>query len=286
MTTKTILVPTDFSKNANSALDFAIKIAPKINAKIILLHVYHPSYIETDMPKNSIFDELSKVKMDSDTILKELCLKIKNNNEIACQLLNIEGLLVDTILDTIESEKINMVVMGTKGNCVLNGLIVKSNTSIVMENAKCTVVAIPGNTFISNIKKITFATDYFENDITCLIQMAGIAQILKVGIHVLHITDEEYTNESEKKFMEMFAEKVNEHIDFVKISYQVIRDENIEKKMEEYLQKKHTGIFALSKSKEGVLNNFRHKRMITKFICHTKIPLITFYAEKESVSLV
>lgn len=286
MTLKTILVPTDFSNIATSALEFATKIATKENAKIILLHIYDISYIELEMPVSSAFDELLRIKEESEKILKDLCLKINNSKGIECQFLNIEGLIVETILETIESEKINMVVMGTKGNCVLNGILVKSNTSIIMEKAHCTVVAIPDNTYLNSIKKITFATDYIANDITCLIQIAGIAQILNIGIHIIHISDEDYTNESEKDFMDVFIRKVNKKIDFDEISYQIIRDENIENKIEEYLLKKHTGMFAFSKSKQGIFVDFWHKRMITKFVCNTKIPLITFHEKKETVSAV
>jgi nucleotide-binding universal stress UspA family protein len=37
----TILVPTDFSPSAKSALLYAIAIAKRVKAKVIILHVYH-----------------------------------------------------------------------------------------------------------------------------------------------------------------------------------------------------------------------------------------------------
>ncbi len=39
---KTILVRTDFSKNSENAIDYAISIAKKEKYKVILLHAYHP----------------------------------------------------------------------------------------------------------------------------------------------------------------------------------------------------------------------------------------------------
>jgi len=38
---KTILVPTDFSKIARNAIDYAVEIAKLTKAKLILFHVYH-----------------------------------------------------------------------------------------------------------------------------------------------------------------------------------------------------------------------------------------------------
>ena len=51
---KTILVPTDFSKNADSALNYAIEFAKKENAKLILLHTYHVNFMNGDVPYNLI----------------------------------------------------------------------------------------------------------------------------------------------------------------------------------------------------------------------------------------
>ena len=38
---KTIIIPTDFSDCANNASEYAAKLAKSIDAKVLLLHVYH-----------------------------------------------------------------------------------------------------------------------------------------------------------------------------------------------------------------------------------------------------
>ena len=38
---KTILVPTDFSKSASNAAEYAVNLAKEIKATVLLFHVYH-----------------------------------------------------------------------------------------------------------------------------------------------------------------------------------------------------------------------------------------------------
>ncbi len=47
---KNILFPTDFSPNAENALNFAVEIARKINGNLILFHAYSVQLIDPNMP--------------------------------------------------------------------------------------------------------------------------------------------------------------------------------------------------------------------------------------------
>ncbi len=47
---KTIIIPTDFSPVATNALHYAIDMAKKINASLLLLHVYQVPVSYSDVP--------------------------------------------------------------------------------------------------------------------------------------------------------------------------------------------------------------------------------------------
>src|SRR6188768_1364823 len=53
---KTILVPTDFSKNADNACKYAIGIAKETKAKIILMHAYETPVLYTEVPMTMQMD--------------------------------------------------------------------------------------------------------------------------------------------------------------------------------------------------------------------------------------
>ena len=69
---ETILVPTDFSRNAENALKYAVDLAKKEGAKIILMHACHNNYINSDVPYFEIGDVLVKTRKDSKKMLKAI----------------------------------------------------------------------------------------------------------------------------------------------------------------------------------------------------------------------
>jgi nucleotide-binding universal stress UspA family protein len=62
---KTILVPTDFSKNAENALHFAIALAKQQKATLILLHAYQMPVAVSPVPFNLLILEKEEAKQDA-----------------------------------------------------------------------------------------------------------------------------------------------------------------------------------------------------------------------------
>ena len=61
---KTILVPTDFSKIARNAIDYAVEIAKLTKARLILFHVYHATVVPSEMPIVLPTGEIEKEALD------------------------------------------------------------------------------------------------------------------------------------------------------------------------------------------------------------------------------
>ena len=62
---KNILVPTDFSATAERALYYAIELAKKENAKLLLFHAYDINYTSGEIPYNVIEEQLAGLKAAS-----------------------------------------------------------------------------------------------------------------------------------------------------------------------------------------------------------------------------
>ena len=143
---KTILIPTDFSKNATHALNYAIDLAQHENAKIILLHSYHIDYTNGYVSANLIEKEVKDAEQNSATHLKSLYTKVIHAGNIQCECVSRQDLAVDAILTTIKEKNVDLVVMGTKGASGVTGAIFGSNTARVIEKATCPVIAVPAET--------------------------------------------------------------------------------------------------------------------------------------------
>ncbi len=273
----TILVPTDFSQNAKNALNFAIGIAKKGKAKIILLHAYNITYLSPDMPLDYLSEQLSSAELESARILNVLCEKVKKENKITCEFVNQEGLAIDVILDTVKNKNPNLVIMGTKGATGLKEVLIGSNTAKVMGKAACPVIAIPEKATFDLMKKIVYATDYHPSDITALNKLVEFAKIFKSKIKVLHITNTDDLMDVEEKRMLNFKKKVIAKLDYAGISFQLLYAKNIEKKLEKYVKDESINLLAMSTRYRNLIERLFGKSLTKKLAYHTKVPLMAFH---------
>src|ERR1051326_2237606 len=132
---KTILVPTDFSKNSLNAIDYAVALAKKENAKIILLNSYYFLPSSSDIPYPA--DIIQSLRTDSINKLNFLCEEISKRKKIKCKMVSKFDLTVPAIIETATEKKAGLIVMGTKGASGLKEVLMGSNTASVIEKAKC-----------------------------------------------------------------------------------------------------------------------------------------------------
>ncbi|MEI8137727.1 MAG: universal stress protein [Bacteroidota bacterium] len=283
---KNILVPTDFSKNADNALYYAIELAKKENAKLILLHAYNIKYESGAVPYSLIAEETAGLKKESNKQLKESCLKITHAGKIKYESLSIEGFTVDVILNISKEKEIDMVVMGTKGATGFSNVIFGSNTAKIIEKAKCPIIAVPEDASFQSIKKITYATSYNHSDFRALKKIVEIAEPFNAQINVLHISDNIESPEIEKGLMKAFMEEVNHKIQYNNISFQIMRGENIEDALEEYIEEGSTNMLVMSTHHRNFFDKIFGKSVTKHMAYHTKIPLMAFhYNSKTSVKI-
>lgn len=128
---KTILVPTDGSKNADKAEDIAISIAKNFNAKLVVLNIIDEKLIYP-------FEVLEK---ESENILKNASAKAEE-----------EGVKVETVLivgnpthdmaKIVEKTDADLIVIGTHGKTGLQKLLMGSVAENTIKTVKIPVLLI------------------------------------------------------------------------------------------------------------------------------------------------
>ena len=283
---KTILVPTDFSKNASQALNYAIELAKHQNAKLILLNAYHVDFANSYVPVNLIENELKETEKKADAHLKTFLTKIQHAGNIKCECISTQDLAVDAILTAIKDHSVDLVVMGTKGASGLTEVLLGSNTASVIEKATCPVIAVPEDSHYNTIHRITYATNYHNSDIEALIKVIEIAKPFNAQINVLHISDE-FTKETEEKHkMEVFMGQVETKVAYNNLSFQLLKGENIGQKLAEYLDNDATDLLVMSTLHRNIFDKIFNTSLTKKLVFHSKVPLMAFhYKKKENITL-
>ena len=143
---KNILVPTDFSKYSDAALEKAVDIATQYKAKIHLLHVVteqvkrcmedyclDPQLVK-QLEKQSVKGAKDKLKKEADAIAN------KKGVEILLEIAN--GNAVDEIIRAQKAKKADLIVIGSQGQTGFLKQLLGSVANQVVKNAKGPVLVI------------------------------------------------------------------------------------------------------------------------------------------------
>src|SRR5512142_1791454 len=112
MNIQNILFATDFSRCSEVALQFAVFVAERYRAKLLMVHVISES-VYADVPPE-ILDE-AKIRIRADAQAK-LEWSRQLARDLAVDVLLEEGPVADTLLAISESRAIDLVVAGTRGH--------------------------------------------------------------------------------------------------------------------------------------------------------------------------
>lgn len=152
---KKILVPLDGSEHSTRALEVAIEIAKKFNAKITLIHVYSVTVSPVIMPEPTtlippgvpvmIPSEVSKVVEAA----REAGSKILSDGEQKAKAEQVEvetvlkgGQTVSEIVKLAKEGNSDLVVIGARGVGRIKELILGSVSDGVMRNTSCPILLV------------------------------------------------------------------------------------------------------------------------------------------------
>ena len=279
---KTILVPVDFSDNSKNALDYAIKLAKRLNMKLMLLHAFHPTLVEaiSDSYKvltNKDFDETPK-EMKSQLNMWQKAI-VTSESKLDCDVSFVEGDLADEINELIENNDIDLIVMGTKGATGLKSVFIGSNTARVIETVLCPVLAVPTDYKFRDYKKIAFATDYHDSDKISVDFLIDISKQFDSQLEIVHIANEDIKPRFEEDLLEHFTAQIKKSIAYKKMNFNLVEGgDSIKRSLSTFILKNQIDLLAIS-TRERILTGPLFNRGLTKNMAHhIVIPLLVFHA--------
>ncbi len=185
-----ILIPTDFSNLAESALKVGLAIAKRQNAKIILLHVIDRyAYLQANEVYISDVSVGKEIKSTIASRLNNLAGKIKTLMGIDISGVVLEGSPSDTICRIAIENKISLIVMGTHGTSGIREFFMGSESFRVIKNAVCPVLTIPGNWRKTYFEKVLFPVRFSPGNLDKYFFARPIIEKNNSEVMVLGLTD-------------------------------------------------------------------------------------------------
>lgn len=273
---KTIIAPTDFSIPADYGVYYAMKLAKRFNASVILYHAFIPfesgfyppalSKKENKETEDNLILRLSKIK---DELLK-------SNNTIPISIHVDRGPESLRLVEFCKKHKIDLIVMATKGASGMKEVVIGSFTADIMIKAPCPVLAVPQNCKFKMPRKITFASNFIKKDIPSIKFLLKWNESFKAKINILHINDGANLPESTEKSVTNYKRKIEKLCEDNSISIQHIEGNDIPNAILHTTLNDKTDILVLSPLKrEGIWARLFHKSVTKTIAYHVGIPLLT-----------
>lgn len=274
---KTIIVPTDFSKGSEVALNYAVAFAKSMKAKIILLNAFHNVYSADDLPMETIDAAEKSMEKKSQSILQAICARVNKEKQVSCRAVSRRGLAVDVILNVMDELKPDLIVMGTKGASGLKKIIIGSNTVKVISDSKRPVIAVPENSVFKSIKSIVYATDYGVGDMDALKQLSKMAKAFKSVITLIHVSDKEYMPDVDAELMKQYKVMVLRTIKNIPMKFKIIEGKRFDIALQNYIKEKKPSLLAMSTRSRGMMKRIFGSSSTKKMAYQNQIPLLAFH---------
>ncbi|WP_461532786.1 universal stress protein [Sinomicrobium sp.] len=201
-----VLIPTDFSKNAENAIYYAMALYAGEQTVFFILNSYSPNAISSGdaMSSSGATQTLfNAVKASSEEGLKKLQAELtanRSNESHSFSTISKFDYFTNAVADVCKEKNIDMVVMGTGGNSGLKEALMGSNTANLIGKIGVPLLAVPDGATFSPIEEIAFATDYDtvyrQKNLDVLF---GIANRFSSVIRVYHVSEKESLSDGQER---------------------------------------------------------------------------------------
>jgi nucleotide-binding universal stress UspA family protein len=273
---KRILVPTDFSAQAEIALKVAAQLAKRFNGEIFLLHMLELPLQLVDsingsssqnLPEALFFMKLAKKKFKK--LIDEPYLKgIKVHDTVEFHQA-FEG-----IMEVSKEHNCDLIVMGSHGANGIKEVFIGSNTEKVVRNSTIPVLVIKNEHEEFDVNNFVFATDCDLEHKHTLNKAIQFANKIDAQLHLLYVntannfkTSEEAT-QSLNDFVK--GEELNHH------TLNIYNDVTVEKGVLNFSKSINAGLIGISTHGKKGLAHFFNGSISEDLVNHANRPVVTF----------
>lgn len=265
---KNILVPTDFSDNADNALDYALDLARHTNRSVHLLHTYtvttHAGHLANlarvvrEDREKEMTAYLTKVKAKAGSVVVTARVR--------------EGDSAEQIKDEAPKYDANLIVMGTLGANNLAKKILGSTASNVIKHADLPVLAVPAGVKFQKFDHLVVALDALNMPATKVLdRMVDFAKVLSVEINLVHVSTPEKRTAVDSKTAQYLSSKG------VKYTFDTTEAASVLKGIVDFASRYPKSVLCLISRQRNWFSNIFHSSISTGIAKETNLPLLVLH---------
>lgn len=276
---KNILLLTDFSKNAENAIRYALQLFEADICTFFVLHVEKVSSYTTSnlmtMGNSSVYDSVIKEsKHKLAKFVSALELDYKNDNHSFKMLVDYD-VMTDAIKQTVKSENIDLIVMGTNGVTGAKEVVFGSNTINVIRKVNYPTLVIPEDFKFRKPKDILLPLDLSDSlSGKAFIELMNFVKKQKSKLHILRIKPRNEKSKEEANDQEHIAYFLKD----LNYEYHSINDIPMHYVADCYTQTESIDMTALLVQREDLFERFFIGSSTTQISNEVRVPLLILHS--------
>jgi nucleotide-binding universal stress UspA family protein len=139
VTFERILVPTDFSKTSQRAIEYAKAIAKQDNSQLLLVHVTPPMNMIT--PPEAAWVDVAEVESAEAERLEQSGAALRSEG-YRVRTISLSGALYDELLSAVKQNDVDLIVLGTHGRKGYDRFLLGSDAEAILRQVRCPVLLV------------------------------------------------------------------------------------------------------------------------------------------------
>jgi len=285
MSMKKILVLTDPSKSDPDLTQAAAKLANGLHCDVLLFSIYE------SIPMNTFYgaspwingngtswqqeskDKLSVIAFELRAFILLSLPGERWRPEVTfhCE----AGDLSDNLKNVLESEDIEMIVMGASKQSGFKHFLFGKNTNLVVSNATRPVLILAGKFEFKDLQKVLFATDFNVSDLKAVNLLAKYAEALHFDLELVHVDDIEDKQSEENVCKQVFLNML-EDINHPNLTHLEIHGKNVVQSLKRLCSRQGIDMLALLHHQDALLIRMLKSSTTKNILDQLTLPVIVF----------
>jgi len=273
---KNILLPTDFSKNAYNAIQYAVQLFKEEECVFYILHTITPGSYSIasidDGPSRKVIEEVTRQNAEEKLheIVQELETKFPNSKHRFEKIISFSSFSSE-VKSAVKERAIDLVIMGTKGATGAKEVFLGTNTMSTIQKVPVAVIAIPKEFSYEKPKEILFTTDFkFSMENKYLPVLRSLCARYSARLNVLNI----YAGKALEPMQEAVKDRLAAYFKNNAYLFHELEYMNVAEGVEHFQIKHKINFLVMVNNKHTFLENLLFKPVIKEIVYHTHIPFM------------
>lgn len=268
----TILAPVDLTGTNGVALDYAIELANRFRARLVLVNAYYTPNPQAGMLVNIDEHIRREAEKDMEKLVAIVRPKLAAGIEMVAELRR--GDIVPALITYAKKQQADLIVMGTKGSSTVEEIFSGSVTNGLIQGGRTPVLAIPVDSVKSMypFKKIVFAVDgepISEPAVTRA--LVELAKIFDANVDIFHKVTDPDIDHPEEKELELYLEGIPHSYHFQ------LTEEPINEAIQAFREDKNGDLLCMVHRERSFLSRVFRSSRVKKEAFQSQVPLLVLH---------